>query len=475
MSEGGAPGATVRSFEDLGALWSRLLGLAEAATLGQTVETCLEQLGLFTGADMAFVNLADEAERSSDDWNWVRPGLTASPPSAQTPMNETFGSSVEFLRLGHTLAVADLEALELSAAEKVLVSTNQMRAIVLVPVRAGGTLLGVMGLAVCGRANEWDPYSVSQIELLAQALVNAVVRHRDRGSLAVAIARSRRIAEFLPDGLLLLHRSGDIGWASPLLATMVGVDAEALCDQPVSVLVHADDQKAFQVALEMTTLAASETMRLRIQGPQSAWRWADLSWRIVSDPSSGAPDEIVMTIRDAHEIHLYVSELARQSRRDAVTGLVNRATLELLLKDVAERRGHVVLAFCDIDAFKSINDRFGHDIGDQVLRSVGEALRAAVRPQDEVARIGGDEFLVVTGGVDPHEDAALLGERLVATVRDLPDEKGLPRVTISVGVCGPAPAQFVDVARRASDGAMYRAKRQGRDRSVHTGWPPDLD
>ena len=196
MSEGGPPGATVRSFEDLGALWSRLLGLAEAVTLGQTIETCLEQLGLFTGADMAFVNLADEADRSSDDWNWVRPGLTASPPSAQTPMNETFGSSVEFLRLGHTLAVADLEALELSAAEKVLVSTNNLRAIVLVPVRAEGTLLGVMGLAMCGRAHEWDPYSVSQIELLAQALLNAVVRHRDRGSLAVAIARSRRIAEF---------------------------------------------------------------------------------------------------------------------------------------------------------------------------------------------------------------------------------------------------------------------------------------
>jgi diguanylate cyclase (GGDEF)-like protein len=216
-------------------------------------------------------------------------------------------------------------------------------------------------------------------------------------------------------------------------------------------------------------------MRLRFQGPDLAWRWADLSWRLMSDPSSTAPDEIVMTVRDAHEHHLYVTELARQSRRDAVTGLVNRATLELLLKDVAERRGHVALAFCDIDAFKSINDRFGHDIGDRVLRSVGEALQSAVRPQDEVARIGGDEFLVVTGGVDPHEDAALLGERLVATVRDLPTGNGLPRVTISVGVCGPAPAQFVDEARRASDSAMYRAKRQGRDRSVHTAWPPDLD
>jgi diguanylate cyclase (GGDEF)-like protein/PAS domain S-box-containing protein len=475
MADGGSSGATVRSFEDLGALWSRLLGVAEAATLGTTVETCLEQLGLFTEADMAFVNLADEAERSDDDWNWVRPGLAASPPSAGTPLNETFGSSMEFLRLGHTLAVGDLDAVELSPAERGLISTNQMRAIVLVPVRAEGTLLGVMGLAMCGRTHEWDSYGVSQIELLGQVLLNAVVRHRDRGSLAVALARSQRIAEFLPDGLLLLHRTGEIGWCSPLLAEMVGVDADTLRQQPIGMLIHPDHQKAFGVALEMTTLAASETMRLRFLGPEGSWRWADLSWRIMSDPGSGVADEIVMTVRDAHEIHLYVAELSRQSRRDAVTGLVNRATLELLLKDVAERRGHVVLAFCDIDAFKSVNDRFGHDIGDQVLRAVGKALQSAVRPQDEVARIGGDEFLVVTGGVDPQEDVALLGERLVATVRNLPQDGGLPPVTISVGVCGPAPAEFVDEVRRASDSAMYRAKRQGRDRYVKTGWPPDLD
>jgi PleD family two-component response regulator len=69
----------------------------------------------------------------------------------------------------------------------------------------------------------------------------------------------------------------------------------------------------------------------------------------------------------------------------------------------------------------------------------------------------------------------MLGERLVATVRGLSVRDELPSVTISVGVCGPAPAEFVDEVRRAADGAMYRAKRQGRDRYVKTGWPPDLD
>jgi GAF domain-containing protein len=277
MPDGPVARAYVRSFEDLGALWSRLLGTAEAATLGDTVETCLEQLGLFTGVDMAFVNLADEAERPNDDWNWVRPGLISTPSSGDAPLTETFGSSVEFLRLGLTLAVPNLDEVALSPAERNIVSTNDMCALLLIPVRAEGTLLGVMGLAICSRAHNWDPYTVSQSELLAQALLNAVVRHRDPRSLAVAIARSQRIAEFLPDGLLLLSRSGEIGWASPLLAEMVGVEAEALCDQPVSVLVHPEDQKALRVAIETTTLATSETMHLRFQGPQLAWRWADLS------------------------------------------------------------------------------------------------------------------------------------------------------------------------------------------------------
>lgn len=154
--------------------------------------------------------------------------------------------------------------------------------------------------------------------------------------------------------------------------------------------------------------------------------------------------------------------------RDSLTGLSNRAGLFAAMDDRSDP--DICLLYIDVDQFKSINDRYGHGIGDLVLAEIGRRLEGACRSDSIVARFGGDEFVVVLSGVQPDEGGAI-GERMIAAVAAPLHIRGGPEhVTISVGV---APStggrlderssnELIDVA----DGAMLHAKRGGRARLV---------
>ncbi|MEO5811135.1 MAG: GGDEF domain-containing protein [Rhodanobacter sp.] len=159
------------------------------------------------------------------------------------------------------------------------------------------------------------------------------------------------------------------------------------------------------------------------------------------------------------------NQLAVLATIDSLTGCINQqAFTHIAATEVARaaRYQHdISMLALDVDHFKSVNDEHGHLMGDEVLRQLGVALRASVRGTDIVARVGGDELLVLCPETDV--DAAIeLAERLRSTAQQLQ----IPfKVTLSVGVCAlrpktPDPQQL----REYADRALYEAKRQGRDR-----------
>ncbi|MGO9877392.1 MAG: diguanylate cyclase domain-containing protein [Acidimicrobiia bacterium] len=444
---------------------SRVLGAADAASLDIAVETCLEQLGVFAGVDVAFATLVDEHERVSDDWHWICPGRGAASPEIGSPISGTFGSATEFLRLGHTVAVDDLTEVELAPSERALATANGLRSIVMAPVLVGGSLLGLAGLQIFDRAHRWGAVTPGQVEVLAQLLVQAVTRTRERGALAAADVRARRIAEYIPDGLLLVETSGRVSWASPSFSRMSGLSVERMVDSHIDTLFHASHHDALRERFAAVACHDERTMTALMRVPGPNWRWADLVLRLASEPGSGVPDEVVVTVRDTHERHLREDELARRGDLDPLTGLLNRDAFDRACERLAEAHDQVLVAFCDVDDFKTINDHFGHDAGDAVLCNVAEALRRAVRGKDPVARLGGDEFVLVVTGATDDQEAQLLGERLVASVGHLN-----PPVTLSVGICGPGPATQTTPMRTSADEAMYETKRAGKHNWTHHRW-----
>ena len=162
------------------------------------------------------------------------------------------------------------------------------------------------------------------------------------------------------------------------------------------------------------------------------------------------------------------AQLAHLARTDSLTGLGNRRRLHADIRDVAARarraRGPVALAFLDVDHFKSINDRLGHDVGDLVLKEFAVRLRGAVRATDHVYRLSGDEFVIVCEGTDGADAQVVAGKILTAVRAPFFVADQVLAVTTSIGVatCGWADVDLDALLRRA-DEALYATKQRGRD------------
>jgi len=161
--------------------------------------------------------------------------------------------------------------------------------------------------------------------------------------------------------------------------------------------------------------------------------------------------------------------IREQATHDSLTGVLNRAAiLEVLQRELARcgRDGSSPsLAMADVDHFKSINDTYGHQVGDEILREIIRRMRSQVRPYDSIGRYGGEEFLVVAPNCTPTH-ALTLAERLRACVANEPfkTDAGMTPITLSLGVVTGKGKLSVEALFELADEALYRAKQNGRNR-----------
>lgn len=164
-------------------------------------------------------------------------------------------------------------------------------------------------------------------------------------------------------------------------------------------------------------------------------------------------------------------QLSREARSDSLTGLLNRRALGEILAEEAERARRyerpLSILLLDIDHFKRVNDEFGHDLGDEVLYQMAQTCLSSLRASDRVGRWGGEEFLVLLPETSP-EEALVLAERLRQKVAEtVCTARGRRmQVTVSIGVASLAPDESWESTYARVDGALYEAKRGGRNRCV---------
>lgn len=226
------------------------------------------------------------------------------------------------------------------------------------------------------------------------------------------------------------------------------------------------DKDMEQVAALLGDAISSYTVDKRYLTRGGEQKWVQLSVSLVRDPDGG-PQYFVTQVQDIDERKRYETQLEQLASRDPLTGLLNhRIFHEQLQGEVARARRHrrpVSVALLDLDHFKDVNDRYGHPIGDQVLRQVAERLSGLIREGEYLARIGGEEFAMIlpeTAGAG----AYVAAERARRSVEATPfDDVG--HLTLSAGVCELVEDGDAGQLYAAADRALYWAKAQGRNRT----------
>ncbi|GHH09779.1 hypothetical protein GCM10008023_06870 [Sphingomonas glacialis] len=281
-------------------------------------------------------------------------------------------------------------------------------------------------------------------------------------------ARYRMLADNSTDIILNLDVDGRVRFVSPSIMQLGGFEPSDLVGQNAALLVVPEDRlsAAKSHILTLRSGGAMVSFEYRALTANGAERWFETRSRAVCD-DAGAVEGVVSVLRDISDRKVIEAQLFYAALTDPLTQLPNRRAFQLELERLVENTELQPLFGCvaifDFDHFKHVNDHYGHEAGDRVLREFGRIAMATVRGDDVVSRIGGEEFAVLLRH-SSLDQAMIVCERLrVAIAEMVIVVDGRPvRVTASGGVASIDLEGAEDVFRSA-DAALYQAKRDGRN------------
>jgi len=195
--------------------------------------------------------------------------------------------------------------------------------------------------------------------------------------------------------------------------------------------------------------------------------WVSITTSMVRD-DFGSPMYSICQLEDITQRKAVSDRLAFEAAHDTLTGLVNRSRfIESVTQVLQCCKDPVALLFIDLDHFKVVNDELGHAVGDELLIGAAHRLRSAVRPEDVVARFGGDEFVILCERVTGNEGALQVANRLIETLSRTMSVGGKEiSMEASVGIAISNKGDTAETLLRKADAAMYQAKHDGRGRAT---------
>jgi diguanylate cyclase (GGDEF)-like protein/PAS domain S-box-containing protein len=278
----------------------------------------------------------------------------------------------------------------------------------------------------------------------------------------------RRIVEESPVGICVIQ-DGRYRYVSPKFAATLGYSPEELLGlESTADLIAEEDRLFVEDRIRSRLEGKRETARYTFRVMRKDGERIDVETHATATEFQGRPAVlgVVLDITDRKRAEARIME---RVYKDPLTSLPNSARLmERLALELAEARRHTrrfAIAYLDLDNFKFINDTWGHSAGDTFLQNLALRLKRCVREVDTMARVGGDEFVILMPDIQHTANLSTIAQKLLAAVSRPVNIKGRAfEVTASIGIaCYPEDGEDSDILLRNADTAMYRAKELGRN------------
>ncbi|MBI5289183.1 MAG: EAL domain-containing protein [Chloroflexi bacterium] len=302
---------------------------------------------------------------------------------------------------------------------------------------------------------------------VAQTKRRADVMEAEQAALRASESRFRPLVQNAMDMITVIDAATYVRYQSPSSAEVLGRDAATIEGRLLQDLIHPDDRASFLAYLDDENAHSVVPLQTRMLHAGGDWRSIEIrGTNLLDDPNVAG---YVLNARDITARVELEEQLRHQAFHDPVTGLANRARfmdrLDHALARIARRAGPLSVLFLDVDNFKTINDTLGHATGDRVLVALAQRLTGCLRPDDTLARFGGDEFAVLLEDASG-SDARTAGERILDALRTpflVAGHELFVRVSVGAVASAFSDEEPEDLLRNA-DVAMYAAKARGKAR-----------
>ncbi len=440
------------------------------ADFDHILDQMLARVGSWCSADRAYLmRFTPDLSRFTNTHEWTAEGIRPEIDNLQDISTDAIPRLLDRLRQGETVIVPCVEQLsEEWSAEKQLCMSQEIRSLLVLPILHGERLAGLIGFDSVHHVRAWRDQEVDLLRIVARLLA-AALNHSAMEQRLRASERLRAEAESLAAMGSWEWRIGTEPFhASAEWRRVFGCGDAPLTRSQVLEMTPELDREQVELALadSIDNGQPYETEHRIIRASDGKQRWVKVHAELFEDDDGRMLRGFAQDITDRKRAETKLFELAHY---DSLTGLPNRLLvldrLQRALKRARRGSAGVALLFLDLDQFKKVNDTLGHDAGDVALVEASQRLVHVVRDQDTVARIGGDEFVIVL------EDFTSLGD-VTAVATKILDAFRLPllvngrefTLTASIGAAvSPYDGSGAPDLMRNADTAMYHAKHSGRD------------
>ena len=306
---------------------------------------------------------------------------------------------------------------------------------------------------------------VRDVNALVERLLNALGKERDLSEqLSLDKLKFKAILDNATTGIFVVRGDGHLEAWTPAFLRLLGLEnAPTPAGVCFPVLFGMD---AYRVDLLLARCCQEGTSQVEVLPTTDMDGQVNRWLQLTLDPI--APDWIQGLLTDVTSHREATAAAEDLALHDPLTGLLNRLGAERALAGSLERGGEsMALMMVDLDFFKKVNDTFGHDAGDEVLRQAALRLKGVLRRSDRVVRLGGDEFLVLMDALGDEQTAYRIGEKVIESLNlPIPLPSGdEAHVGASVGIVLPRGEAFAshEALLKLADTAMYQAKQEGRN------------